>query len=141
MECDMRVMGLDIGAKRIGVAISDETGTLAQGKGTVSRKNDLQAIKEIKDFIEEYKVEEIILGLPLHMDGTRGERAQDSLKFAEKLKEETGLPVKMWDERLSTKEVEDMLIAASVSRAKRKKVNDKLAAQIILQGYLDSLKA
>jgi putative Holliday junction resolvase len=133
-------MGLDVGTKRIGVAISDETGTLAQGKGTVSRKSDEEAIKEIKSFIEKYKVKEIVLGLPLNMDGTQGERAEDSTGFAEILKKETGLPVKMWDERLSTKEVEDMLIAASVSRAKRKKVSDKLAAQIILQSYLDSLK-
>lgn len=139
MESKMRVMGLDIGTKRIGVAVSDETGTLAQGRGIVTRESDNQAIDQIKSIIEEYKVGEIVAGLPLNMDGTKGERARDCEEFSGRLEKETGLPVKLWDERLSTKEVEDVLIAADVSRDKRKKVTDKLAAQIILQNYLDSL--
>ena len=137
MESNMR-MGLDIGTKNIGVAVSDETGTLAQGKCAVSRTSDKQAIEEIKRIIEEYKVKEIVVGLPLNMDGTKGERALDSEKFSDLLKSATGLEVKLWDERLSTKEVEDVLISADVSRKKRKEVIDKLAAQIILQSYLDS---
>jgi putative Holliday junction resolvase len=133
-------MGLDIGTKRIGVAVSDETGTLAQGRGVVTRESDSRAIDQIKSIIEEYKVEEIVAGLPLNMNGTKGERARDCEEFSGLLEKETGLPVKLWDERLSTKEVEDVLVAADVSRDKRKKVTDKLAAQIILQDYLDSLK-
>lgn len=135
-------MGLDIGTKYIGVAVSDETGTLAQGKGVVRRKpkDDSGAIEEIKGIAEEYEVKEIVVGLPLNMNGTIGERARDSADFAEKLKKETALRVKLWDERLSTKEVEDILVMASVTRNRRKKVTDKLAAQIILQSYLDSLR-
>ncbi len=133
----MRIMGLDIGTKRIGVAVSDETGTLAQGKGVVQRTTDKEAIDQIKESITENKVGEVVIGLPLNMDGSKGERAEDSEGFARILRGETGLPVKLWDERLSTKEVEAVLISADVSRSKRKKVTDKLAAQIILQSYLD----
>jgi putative Holliday junction resolvase len=133
-------MGLDIGTKRIGVAVSDETGTLAQGKGVVQRTTDKEAIEEIKESITEHKVGEVVIGLPLNMDGSKGERAEDSEGFARTLRGETGLPVKLWDERLSTKEVERVLIVADVSRSKRKKVTDKLAAQIILQSYLDRRK-
>jgi putative Holliday junction resolvase len=134
----MRIVGLDIGTKRIGIAVSDETGTIAQGKGIVSRTTDKEAILKIKEIATESKAEKIVVGLPLNMDGTKGERAEDSIKFAQDLEKETGLGVVLWDERLSTKEVEDVLIASSVSRKKRKKVTDKLAAQIILQNYLDS---
>jgi len=134
----MRILGLDIGTKNIGVAVSDETGTIAQGKGIVRRTSEEAAVKEIAAFIEEYKIEEIVVGHPLNMDGTTGERARDSERFAETLKKETDLPVKLWDERLSTKEAEDVLIEADVSRRGRRKVKDKLAAQLILQGYLDS---
>ena len=136
----MRVMGLDLGTKRIGVAVSDETKTLAQGRGIVQRLTDEEAVEKIKKIIEEEKVDEVVVGHPLNMNGTSGERAKDSEEFAEILKEETHLPVKLWDERLSTKEVENVLIAADVSRSKRNKVTDKLAAQIILQNYLDSRK-
>jgi len=135
---NMRILGLDIGTKNIGVAVSDETGTIAQGKGIVRRTSEEAAVKEIAAFIEEYKIEEIVVGHPLNMDGTTGERARDSERFAETLKKETDLPVKLWDERLSTKEAEDVLIEADVSRRGRRKVKDKLAAQLILQGYLDS---
>jgi putative Holliday junction resolvase len=131
-------MGLDVGTKNIGVAISDESGILAQGKKAVPRKSDSQAVEEIKKMIEEYSVKEVVVGLPLNMDGTKGERALDSERFSGLIEKETGLAVKLWDERLSTKEVEDVLISADVSRKKRKKVSDKLAAQIILQSYLDS---
>ncbi len=136
----MRIMGLDIGTKNIGVAVSDETGTIAQARGVVKRENEKKAISRIKGIAEEYKVEEVVVGLPLNMNGTRGERAQDSEKFAKLLEKELKLPVKLWDERLSTKEAEDIMIMADISRKKRRKDLDKLAAQIILQNYLDSLK-
>ena len=136
----MRIMGLDIGTKRTGIAVSDETGTLAQGKGAVQRTTDKEAIDGIKEIITENKVGEVVAGLPLNMDGSKGPRAEDSEAFARVLENETGLPVKLWDERLSTKEAENVLISADVSRGKRKKIADKLAAQIILQSYLDSRK-
>lgn len=136
----MRIMGIDLGTKNIGVALSDEIGIIAQGKETIYRISDAKAISRIKEILEEYEVKEIIMGLPINMDGSIGERAEDSMRFAEKLKQEAEIPVKLWDERLSTKEAEDVMLKASVSRAKRKKAIDKLAAQIILQGYLDSIQ-
>ncbi|MFH1395697.1 MAG: Holliday junction resolvase RuvX [Candidatus Omnitrophota bacterium] len=134
----MRIVGLDIGTKNIGVALSDETCTIAQSKEVVQRKKDSQAIIAIVQILDEFDAREIVVGLPINMDGREGPRAEDSRNFARKLQEKTGLPVHLWDERLSTKEMEDVLIGADVSRKKRKKVIDKLAAQIILQGYLDS---
>lgn len=136
----MRIMGLDLGTKNIGVAVSDETGTIAQGRTVIKRTSDSGAISEIKDIAEEYGVSEIVIGLPINMNGTKGERALDSIRFAELLKKGTGMPVITWDERLSTKEAEDVMITADISRRKRKKAVDKLAAQIILQSYLDSRK-
>ena len=134
----MRVMGLDIGTKRIGVAVSDETGTIATGREVVQRKSTEFAVGRIREIVEEYNVQKIVVGLPVNMDGTEGERADDSRRFAGRLEEETDLAVELWDERLSTKEAEDIMRKADTSRAKRKMVIDKIAAQIILQGYLDS---
>ena len=134
----MRIMGLDIGTVNIGVAISDETCTIAQGRGVVKRKSNRFAIDEIKKIIAENNVEKIIVGYPLMMNGQVGERALDSEKFSDLLKKETSLPVELWDERLTTKEAESVMIQGDVSRKKRKKVIDKMAAQLILQGYLDS---
>jgi putative Holliday junction resolvase len=136
----MRIMGLDLGTKNIGVAVSDESGTLAQGREVVRRTTDKEAIERIEEILKDFSVEEIVVGLPINMDGTMGERAADSERFAEMLKERTHLPVKLWDERLSTKEAESVMLEADVTRSKRKKVIDKLAAQIILQSYLDSRK-
>ena len=135
----MRIMALDVGTKNIGVALSDESATIAQGKEVVKRVSNEKALVRIGEIAGEFKVGKIVVGLPIHMDGTQGERAKDSVKFSEALKERTGLEIVLWDERLSTREVENMMIEASVSRKKRKKVVDKLAAQLILQGYLDSL--
>ena len=134
----MRIMGLDLGTKRIGVALSDEMCILAQGRDAIARISDDKAIDRIKEIVDEFGVGHIVVGLPVNMNGTEGERALDSRRFGEKLKESTGLSVAFWDERFSTKEVEDMLIKASVRRDKRKKVIDKMAAQVILQSYLDS---
>jgi putative pre-16S rRNA nuclease len=134
----MRIMGLDIGTKNIGLAVSDEMMLIAQGRGRVQRTSDHKAVREIKAIVEDEDVKKIIVGLPINMDGSEGERARDSRKFAERIRKEAGVMVELWDERLSTKEAEDIMIAADVSRAKRKKVIDTLAAQIILQGYLDS---
>ncbi len=111
---------------------------MAQGKEVIKRISDANTIARINELAHEFGVKLVIIGLPVNMNGTMGPRASDSSLFAEKIKKETGLSVKMWDERLSTREVEKVLIKGSVSRKKRKKVIDKLAAQIILQGYLDS---
>jgi putative Holliday junction resolvase len=134
----MRYMGIDLGTKYIGIAVSDESGTIAQGRGVVERTSNAEAVKKIEELIEEYGVQEIVMGLPLNMNGSQGERAEDSVRFAERLKAATALEVKLWDERLSTKEVTDVMIKASVRRDKRKKNVDKLAAQLILQSYLDT---
>ena len=141
MGLKMRIMGLDLGTKNIGVALSDESGVLARGKEVIARRSDRRAIARIREILDEFEVGEIVVGLPLNMNGTTGERAEDSVKFAEMLKEQTHVPVRLWDERLSTKEAESVMIKADLSRRKRKKIVDKLAAQIILQGYLDSLRA
>lgn len=136
----MRIMGIDLGTKNIGVAVSDETATIAQARCVVRRKSDAHAASEIKRLAGEEGVSGIVVGLPLNMDGTSGERAEDAGRFAEMLKAETGLPVELWDERLSTVEAENIMLDADLSRSKRKKNIDRLAAQIILQGYLDMRK-
>ncbi|MDD4956167.1 MAG: Holliday junction resolvase RuvX [Candidatus Omnitrophica bacterium] len=136
----MRVMGLDIGMKHIGVAVSDESGTIAQGRGVVERRTDRDAVSRIKELADEYGVKEIVVGFPINMNGTVGERGRDSEVLAEKIKEATGLNVVLWDERLTTRGAESVLISADVSRRKRKKVVDKIAAQLILQEYLDSME-
>ncbi|MFH1412131.1 MAG: Holliday junction resolvase RuvX [Candidatus Omnitrophota bacterium] len=136
----MRIMGLDIGTKNIGVAVSDETCTLAQSREVIRRKSIEQVVSRIKELLEKFKVEEIVVGLPINMNGTEGEKAAESRKWADMLKEKLAVSVYLWDERLSTREAENIMISGNVSRKKRKVSIDKLAAQIILQGYLDSLK-
>ena len=133
-----RVIALDVGSKRIGVAVSDEIGMLAQGRGYISRSSDKKAVEEVRMTAEKEQVRGVVVGFPINMDGTIGERARDARKFAEQVKDATGVLVTLWDERLSTKEAERVMISADVSRKKRKEVIDKVAAQIILQGYLDS---
>lgn len=131
----MRIMGLDFGSRTIGVAISDPFLWTAQALKTIKRsKNELAEIAEI---IKEYEVEEIVLGYPKNMNGTIGERAELTSKFGERLVKKFSLPVIFWDERLSTVGAEHSLLEADLSREKRKKVIDKMAAVFILQGYLD----
>lgn len=136
-----RAMGLDVGDKTVGVAVSDLLGITAQGVSTLRRTNldaDLQALARL---CEEYEVGRLVVGLPLNMDGTEGPRAALSRRFGEKLQQKTGLEVVFWDERLTTAEVERVLIAGDVSRRKRKAVVDQLAAQVILQGWMDAQSA
>ena len=133
-------MALDVGTKRIGVAMSDELFLTAQGADTIYR-NSLDAdLGKIKRVAEENSVGEIVVGLPINMNGTYGPKAKEVLEFMSNLTKLVTIPVKTWDERLSTVAAERVLLAADVSRAKRKRVTDKLAAQVILQGYLDSRK-
>ncbi|MCG3089204.1 Holliday junction resolvase RuvX [Sporosarcina cyprini] len=136
----MRTMGLDVGSKTVGVAISDALGWTAQGIETV--KIDENAgqfgVERIKKLVTEYDVDAFVVGYPKNMNNSVGPRGEASEKYAELLKEEFGLPVVLWDERLTTMAAERMLIDADVSRKKRKDVIDKMAAVMILQGYLDS---
>lgn len=139
---NMRIMGLDYGSKTVGVAISDPLGLTAQGIETIYRKEENKRRKtcaRIEALIQEYQVERIVLGLPVHMNDDIGYRAEQSMEFGEMLKRRTGLEVVMWDERLTTVEAERTLIENKVRREDRKKYIDKLAAVFILQGYLDSI--
>ncbi|MCX8081865.1 MAG: Holliday junction resolvase RuvX [bacterium] len=134
----MRILCLDVGEKRVGVAISDETKTLARGLGRIERGE--KEVERIKELIIKYEIESIVYGLPLRMDGSISSQTERTIAFIEKLKKEIEIPFIPFDERLSTQQAETILIEADLSRRKRKKFIDKLSAQIILQNYLDSLK-
>ena len=139
----MRIMGLDLGSKTVGVAISDPMLITAQGIEIIRRKDEnklRQTLARIEALIEEYEVERIVLGLPKNMNGTLGERAELSLAFQEKLERRTGLPVVMWDERLTTVAADRAMMEAGIRREDRRDHVDKIAACFILQGYLDSCK-
>jgi putative Holliday junction resolvase len=133
-----RTMGLDLGDKTIGVALSDEYGWTAQGLEVIRRRSESEDLERLAQIIAEYGVTEIVVGLPKNMNATIGPRGEMCMAFAGTLKEKMNLPVHLWDERLTTMAAERTLLMADVSRKKRKQVIDKMAAAIILQGYLDS---
>ena len=136
----MRIMGLDFGSKTTGVAVSDPLGITAQGIETITRKDEnklRQTGARIEELIREYDVGTIVLGYPKNMNNTLGERVEKTLAFKEMLERRTNLPVVMWDERLTTNAAEQILIESGVRRENRKSVIDKIAAVLILQGYLD----
>ena len=136
----MRIMGLDYGSKTVGVAISDPLLITAQGIEIIRRKDEnklRRTLARIEELIVEYEVSEIVLGLPKNMNDTIGERANLSLEFREKLERRTGLPVTMWDERLTTAAADKTMMEAGIRREHRKEYVDKIAAVFILQGYLD----
>ncbi|NOX96991.1 MAG: Holliday junction resolvase RuvX [Nitrospirae bacterium] len=135
----MRVLGLDVGDKTIGVAISDEMRWTAQAFEVIQRKGLSRDIERIKEILSEYQVKEIIIGLPKNMNGEEGPQAKKVREFLKKLQAQVDLPIKTWDERLTTTAAERTLLEGDLSRAKRKKIIDKVAAQVILQGYLDSI--
>lgn len=135
-------MGLDFGSKTVGVAVSDGLGITAQGLEIVRRTSEnklRQTLARIETLIREYGVTSIVLGFPKNMNNTVGDRAEKSLAFKEMLERRTGLPVVMWDERLTTVSANRTLMEAGVRRENRKEYVDQLAAVYILQGYLDSL--
>ncbi len=134
----MRAMGLDVGTKTIGVALSDELFITAQALLTLSRAGMKKDVSELERLAKEHEVGHWVVGLPLNMNGSEGDRARDSRRLGDAIGEATGLPVTYWDERLSTVEAERVLLQGDVSRKKRKLVIDKLAAAVILQGWLDS---
>lgn len=135
----MRTMGLDLGSKTLGVAVSDAMGWTAQGLETIQINEATKdfGMKRLAEIIAEYEVTQIVLGLPKNMNGTMGPRAEASQNFAVYLEKKFTLPVFLWDERLTTMAAERVLLEADVSRSKRKKVIDKMAAVMILQGFLD----
>ena len=136
----MRIMSLDVGSVTIGVAVSDLFGWTAQGLETIRHITREADFKRLRELTDQYKVEEFVIGLPLNMDGTKGIRVERTEAFAEELsKAFPDIPYHFWDERLTTVMAQKQLIAADVSRRKRKKVIDKMAAVAILEGYLQHL--
>jgi putative Holliday junction resolvase len=136
----MKILGLDVGSKTIGVAVSDELGIIAQGVTTLKRKGVNHDITQLLKMIEEQRAEKVVVGLPKNMNGSLGQSAKMVLTLLEELENFVDIPVIAWDERLSTVAAERALLEADMSRKKRKKVIDKVAALIILQGYLDNQK-
>ena len=136
----MRIMALDVGSRTIGIACSDALLLTAQGIETIRRTSLEKDFNRLRELISEYEVHELVVGMPKHLNGTKGDRAEKTEEFVEKMKAVIDLPVTFWDERLSTVMAERQLIAADVSRKKRKSVIDKMAAVVILQGYLDRLQ-
>lgn len=137
----MRVMGLDFGSKTVGVAISDALLVTAQGIETISRKSPgklRQTLARIEELADEYQAGKIVLGFPKNMNNTEGERCEKTLEFKEMLERRTGLSVILWDERLTTVAAERTLMESGVRREARKSYVDKIAAVLILQGYLDA---
>lgn len=136
----MRIMALDVGSRTIGIACSDALLMTAQGIETIRRTSLENDFNRLRELISEYEVHEVVVGMPKNMNGTKGDRAEKTEEFVEKMKAVIDLPVTFWDERLSTVMAERQLIAADVSRKKRKGIIDKMAAVVILQGYLDRLQ-
>jgi putative Holliday junction resolvase len=134
---ELRILGLDIGSKRIGIAVCDELGITAQGVETLARRDLNTDLERIAKLVQDYQAEEIVVGMPYNMDGTEGPQVAQVRAIAEHITNRVGVPVREWDERLSTVAAERTLLEADMSRAKRRKVVDKLEAVIILQGYLD----
>ena len=136
----MRIMGLDYGSKTMGVAVSDALQITAQGIEIIRRNQEnklRRTLARIEELIVEYDVERIVLGFPEHMNGTEGERAEKYLELKEKRERRTGLPVILWDERLTTVSADKVMQEAGIRREERKEHVDRIAAALILQGYLD----
>lgn len=134
-----KILGLDVGDRTIGVAVSDALGFTAQGVETIFRKSKKEDYQRLEEIIKAHGIKTVVAGLPKNMNGTLGPQGEKTKVFCEKLKNKFGVRIIYWDERLSTKAAERTLIDADVSRKKRKGVIDKMAAVHILQGYLNSL--
>ncbi|HBL23595.1 MAG TPA: Holliday junction resolvase RuvX [Deltaproteobacteria bacterium] len=137
----MRILGLDVGDKKIGVSLSDPTFLIAQGLKLYRRSSLEEDLREFKRIIEEHEVGEIVVGLPRNLNGTIGTRAQTVMGFADRIRESLAIPVTLWDERFSTNEAHRVFDMADVCHKKRKPYLDIMASQIILQGYLDARNA
>ncbi len=134
----MRILGIDYGSRRIGVAICDELGMTAQGVATITRKNREADLGAIADLVRRYNVERIVIGYPLRLDGSEGIQCEKINRFTRRLKARLSLPVTRWDETLSTCEAQELLRQGGVPLEKRRGIVDRVAASIILQGYLDA---
>lgn len=133
-----RVLGMDVGARRIGMAVSDPLGITAQGIDTLQRRNKRSDFAQLKDVIRKYEICEIVVGLPLRMSGAEGIQAEKMQAFAEDLRKRFGLPVHLWDERLTSAEANRLLRETNLSIEKRGKAVDRMAAILILQGWMES---
>lgn len=133
----MKILALDVGEKRIGVAVSDADGTIAQADGVIVRRSSRQVLAEISTRVAAVGAERIVVGLPLRMDGTEGDAAVRVRKFIDALRGMISVPVEVQDERLSTSEAERVMIAAGAQRARRRAARDAVAAALFLQTYLD----
>lgn len=134
----MRYLGIDLGEKRIGLALSDEDAIIASPLGTVERTGDRAAVREIARIVAEREVGEIVLGLPLRLDGEEGPAAQVAKAFAERLRTEIGRPVHLWDERMTTVLAERAMIEGGARRGERREKRDRVAAALLLQSFLDA---
>ena len=134
----MRILGLDVGDRTIGVAVSDPLGFTAQGITTIQRDSLEHDLGQLRLICTDYDIENIVVGLPKNMNGSVGPQGEKALEFIETLRETLGIPVETWDERLSTVSAQKVLIEGNVRRKKRKSIIDKMAAVVILQNYLDS---
>ena len=135
----MRILGLDVGDRTIGIAISDPLGFTAQGVDTIRRKNIEYDIDEVRKYCEQYDCKTIVVGLPKNMNGSVGSQGEKVLLFCEELKKAVTCDIQMWDERLTTVAANSAMLEADISRSKRKQIVDKVASTYILQGYLDRI--
>jgi putative holliday junction resolvase len=133
-----RILGLDVGAKRIGIAVSDPLGITAQGLDTLQRRNKRHDLVALERIVAEYEVREVVVGLPLRMSGAEGAQSDKMQLFAEDLRKRFGLPVHLWDERLTSAEANRLLRETELSIEKRAKAVDRMAAVLILQGWMES---
>lgn len=136
----MRILALDVGSKRIGVSLSDELLITAQGLDSIYRKDLKHDLDAVKGLVNQYSVTEVVVGLPLNMNGTYSDKTKEVMGFLDSLSGSVSVPTKTWDERLTTVQAQRALLEADTSRARRRHLADKLAAQLILQSYLDARK-
>ena len=136
----VRMMGLDVGSRTIGVAVSDELGITAQGLKTIRRRSSEEDMKELIRIIDQFEIGKLVVGLPKNMDGSLGKQAEIVFKWIKSIQRKLSLPIVTWDERLSTVGASKILLEADLSRKKRKGVIDKVAAVLILQGYMDQIR-
>jgi putative holliday junction resolvase len=135
---EIRILGLDLGEKRIGVALSDPLGITAQGLTVISRREKMEDLARLTELARQHHVQEIVIGLPRHFDGRLGDLASEVFDFKEHFEKQLNIPVHTWDERLTTVQAERVLLEADLSRRRRRQVIDKLAAVLILQAFMDS---
>jgi putative Holliday junction resolvase len=134
-----RIVAVDLGEKRIGLAISDPLGITAQGHSILRVNSFREAVQKLSESIREMGAARVVVGLPLNMNGSEGVQARKAYRFGDQLEKKLGVPVVFWDERLSSRQAERVLLRADLSRRRRREKTDKLAAQIILQSYLDKI--